>query len=311
VIVLGHEAVLHAAAQRAGIKPFWQPARPSDQASGVFLTQGDSSSIDSLLASAHGAGPTAQGGRYSFDLLLAAITECKSLSQEGRGAAIVTAPISKDAWSMAGIADPGHTEVLAREFASPQSAMLFVGPSLRVILVTTHIALRDVPRTLTTQRILDCIRLGARACRGLGIAAPRVALAGLNPHAGEGGLFGDEDDRIIAPAVSEARAEGIDATGPLPGDTVFLAAARKKFDLVVAMYHDQGLIPVKLLDREQAVNVTAGLRWQGRPVVRTSPAHGTAYDIAGKNLADPGSMRAAIELALQMVDVSSRASGPA
>jgi 4-hydroxythreonine-4-phosphate dehydrogenase len=205
---------------------------------------------------------------------------------------------------MARISDPGHTEVLARAFASPRSAMLFVGPSLRVILATTHIALHDVPRLLTTQKIVDCIDLGTRACRELGIAAPRIAVAGLNPHAGEAGLFGDEDQRIISPAVAQARRAGLNVSGPLPGDTVFFAAAKGKFDLVVAMYHDQGLIPVKLLDRELAVNVTTGLAWEGRPIVRTSPAHGTAYDIAGKDLADPGSMIAAIQLAIKMVRAS-------
>jgi 4-hydroxythreonine-4-phosphate dehydrogenase len=137
--------------------------------------------------------------------------------------------------------------------------------------------------------------MGAAACKRLGVASPRIAVCGLNPHAGEGGLFGDEDERIIRPAIEAARGRGVDAAGPFPGDTIFNAARRGRYDLVVAMYHDQGLIPVKLLAFDRAVNLTIGL-----PTVRTSPDHGTAYDIAGANLADPGSMRAALELAAKM-----------
>jgi 4-phospho-D-threonate 3-dehydrogenase / 4-phospho-D-erythronate 3-dehydrogenase len=300
IVIHGDETTLAAAAGLAGIDPFWMPFQPGDGAPGLSLVH-----TPVVVPALARPGPTAPGGRHSYSLLLAAIAACKHPPEHpAHTDAIVTAPIAKEAWSLAGISDPGHTEVLAEKFHSPRSAMLFVGPSLRVILATTHVALRDVPALLTTDRVFNCIDLGAAACRELGLASPRIAVAGLNPHAGEAGMFGDEDDRIIAPAVQRARAAGIDATGPLPGDTVFLAAAKKKFDLVVAMYHDQGLIPVKLLDREQAVNVTAGLRWEGRTIIRTSPAHGTAYDIAGKNIADPGSMRAALELAIKMVQAT-------
>ncbi len=286
-LIYGDEAPLLRAADRAGITPFWRS--PAHDGPGCSLVE-----VRALPDDPHAptpSAPTAAGGAASFAYLDAAITAAGAGAADG----IVTAPISKEAWHLAGIDFPGHTEVLARRFEAPRSAMLFVGPTLRVILVTIHVALRDVPRLVTRQRVFDAIDLGAQACRQLGIASPRVAVAGLNPHAGEGGLFGDEDKRQIAPAVEEARAAGIDATGPHPGDAVFLAAAQGKHDLVVAMYHDQGLIPVKLLDRDRAVNVTAGL-----PIVRTSPAHGTAFDIAGRNLASPASMAEALRLAVRM-----------
>jgi 4-hydroxy-L-threonine phosphate dehydrogenase PdxA len=152
-----------------------------------------------------------------------------------------------------------------------------------------------VREALSAAKVLDAIELGHLACQRLGIGSARIAVCGLNPHAGEGGLMGDDETRLISPAIAQARARSIDARGPFPADTVFLAAAAGQYDLVVAMYHDQGLIPVKLLDRNEAVNVTVGL-----PTIRTSPAHGTAFDIAGQNRADAGSMRAAIELALRM-----------
>ena len=182
--------------------------------------------------------------------------------------------------------------------------MLFVGPHLRVMLATIHVPLMEVGGLLTTLRVLEAIELAHQACVELGSsrgASPRVAVCGLNPHAGEGGILGAEDDRIIAPAVAQARANGIDAHGPLAADTVFRAAAappmgKGQYDCVVAMYHDQGLIPVKLVDGEEAVNVTVGL-----PTIRTSPAHGTAFDIAGKNVASATSMKCAIELAIRTV----------
>lgn len=238
--------------------------------------------------------PSAEAGRVSYEAVMQAIEAVKT----GRADAIVTAPISKEAWHAAGItAYPGHTELLAEAFDSPRSGMLFVGPRLRVILVTIHIALRDVPSVVTAERVFDAIDLGHRACVEMGIMRPRLAVAGLNPHAGEHGLFGDEDERLIVPAVSQAKHAGMEVCGPLPGDTVFSRAAKGEFDLVVAMYHDQGLIPVKLLDGPMTVNVTTGLKWKEKPVVRTSPAHGTAFDIAGRGLADATSMIEAIRLA--------------
>jgi 4-hydroxythreonine-4-phosphate dehydrogenase len=245
--------------------------------------------------------PTAEGGRVSFACVEGAIADvARQPGEAGFAAAMVTAPIAKESWHLAGVRYPGHTELLAERLASPRSAMLFVGPSLRVILATIHVPLAKVPGLLTTARVLECIELAAEACVGLGIERPRIAVAGLNPHAGESRMFGDEDADVIAPAVDAARARGIVVAGPLPGDTVFLSAVKEQADAVVAMYHDQGLIPVKLMDRERSVNVTAGLRWQGRRIIRTSPAHGTAFDIAGRDVADHQSMVSAIELALRM-----------
>jgi 4-hydroxythreonine-4-phosphate dehydrogenase len=173
--------------------------------------------------------------------------------------------------------------------------MMFVSPRLRVALASAHVPLMDIRNVLTIGRVFDPIELGVDLCRQLGIAGPRIAVCGLNPHAGEHGLFGDEEDRIIRPAIEMARRHGIDASGPFPGDTVFIDAAAGRFDLVVAMYHDQGLIPVKLLGWDKAVNVTVGL-----PIVRTSPDHGTAFNIARSNSASEGSMRAAIALAIRL-----------
>ena len=173
--------------------------------------------------------------------------------------------------------------------------MMFVSPRLKVILATVHVPLRMVPGLLTRERVVRTIELGAAECARLGVGGPRVAVCGVNPHAGEAGLLGDDEGRVIGPAIEAAKKRGIDARGPFPGDTVFNAAVKGEFDLVVAMYHDQGLIRVKLLDRDRAVNVTVGL-----PVIRTSPDHGTAFDIAGRGIADAGSMKAAIRLAVRM-----------
>jgi len=170
--------------------------------------------------------------------------------------------------------------------------MMFVGPQLRVVLATVHIPLMEVRNRLTIGCVLDAIELGAQGCHTVGIAHPRIAVCGLNPHAGEAGILGDEETRLIEPAIKFAVEQGINASGPFPADTIFNAALAGKYDLVVAMYHDQGLIPVKLIARDQSVNMTVGL-----PIIRTSPDHGTAFDIAGKGRANSSSMRAAIMLA--------------
>lgn len=285
--VFGHRATLER-------EPAWREARASG---GVEFVEPPG--LTGTSPPARGK-PTAESGRIALACIEAAITDAQN-APPGHAPALVTAPISKEACQLAGFSHPGHTEMLADRFASARSGMLFVGPALRVILATIHIPLRDVARTLTTADILGKIELGHAACLALGVATPRIAVAGLNPHAGEHGLFGDEDDRVIAPAVTQARSRGIDVAGPLPGDTVFLAAVKGRFDLVVAMYHDQGLIPVKLIDRAEAVNITVGLQWLGHPVIRTSPAHGTAYDIAGTGTADPASMKAAIRLAVNIL----------
>ena len=196
---------------------------------------------------------------------------------------------------MAGFRWPGHTELFAARCKTPHHTMLFESPRLRVALATAHVGLMEIRDLLTIGRVFDPIELGAAHCRRLGVDRPRVAVCGLNPHAGERGLFGDEEKRVIGPAIDMARNAGIDAHGPFPGDTIFIDAAAGKWDLVVAMYHDQGLIPVKLLGFDRAVNVTVGL-----PIVRTSPDHGTAFGIANRNAASPNSMKAAIELAAKL-----------
>jgi 4-hydroxythreonine-4-phosphate dehydrogenase len=266
---------------------------------------GQTRSLEAVSATQKGA-----WGHTSF----ASVLEAIELAKAGRVDGIVTCPISKEHWKLAGApADqyPGHTELLAEVFASPKSGMLFVGPHLRVMLATIHVPLMEVARVLTPQRVAAAIELAHQACIELGIKTPRVAVAGLNPHAGEGGMFGDEDDRLIAPAVAECQGKGIDVSGPWPGDTVFNAAVQSggvidkgtpAFDIVVAMYHDQGLIPVKLIDGMRAINVTAGLRWKGRRIIRTSPAHGTAFDIAGRGMADATSLIEAIVLAGRLVN---------
>ncbi|MFA6045496.1 MAG: 4-hydroxythreonine-4-phosphate dehydrogenase PdxA [Phycisphaerales bacterium] len=215
--------------------------------------------------------------------------------------AVVTGPISKQAWALAGHTKyPGHTELFAERFGVRDFAMMFMSDVMNVILATVHVPLARVPGLLTTAGVLRAITLGAAGLEARGFLKPRIAVCGLNPHAGEHGLLGTEDDWIIAPAIAQAAALGLNVAGPFPGDTVFLdaidrASRPRRFDLVVAMYHDQGLIPFKLLARDSGVNVTVGL-----PTVRTSPDHGTAFDIAGKNVADAGSMAAACDLAIEM-----------
>ena len=208
--------------------------------------------------------------------------------------ALVTAPISKDWMNRAGHHFPGHSELLAQMARTRLWRMMFAGGELTVALVTAHMGFAKVATALTQRNVLDTIRLLATHLRGaLGIARPRIAVLGLNPHAGESGMFGDEEIRVIAPAIRRAQRDGIDAYGPLAPDTAFIRKAGAfNFDAAVAMYHDQGLIALKTLEFDRAVNVTIGL-----PFVRTSPDHGTAFDIAGKGIANPSSMIAAIEYA--------------
>ncbi len=211
-------------------------------------------------------------------------------------AGIVTAPIHKEAFAAAGVPYPGHTEMLQALATRPGAApppvrMMLANPELRVVLVTIHLSLRRALERLDFDTVLQTLHIAHRHAGRAG-AAPRIAVAGLNPHAGEGGLFGDEEVRFIAPAVQAARAAGLDVQGPFAPDTVFMRARRGEFDVVVAMLHDHGLIPVKYLGVEQGVNVTLGL-----PFVRTSPDHGTAFDIAGRGVADPASLIAAVQMA--------------
>jgi len=304
--VHGIESCMLAAAERAGIGPFWSRTDAGDAgaapASGVVLVE-DGPRGD--LRETWPARPEQRAGERSFGFVECAIVEAGLPRSDPRRAdAIVTAPISKHSWSLAGHAEfPGHTELLAARFSAARVGMLFHAPArpgipaFSVILATVHVPLMSVRDVLTAARVRDAIELGHDACRELGVARPRIGVAGLNPHAGEAGLMGDEEARLIEPAIRAAVGSGLDARGPFPGDTIFNSLVTGGLDLVVAMYHDQGLIPVKLLARERAVNVTVGL-----PTIRTSPDHGTAFDIAGKNLADAGSMKSAIGLAIELAE---------
>lgn len=221
------------------------------------------------------------------------IKKAVELAQLGCIDGIVTAPINKEAINMAGCHFPGHTELLADLTKTQESGMMIIGGPLRIMFVTTHVAIKDLPALLTQAKIEKAIRLAHLALRDLfGIKKPRVGVAALNPHAGEHGLFGDEEARVILPAARAAQIQGIQASDPLPADTLFGKAARGGYDGVVALYHDQGLIPLKLVAFGTCVNLTVGL-----PIIRTSVDHGTAFDIVGKGIADPGSLVEAITLA--------------
>ncbi len=234
---------------------------------------------------------TAEAGRASYDAVVAAVAAAREGSVQG----IATGPVHKEAFAACGLSWKGHTDLLAHLTGARQVAMMFHSEPLRVVLATVHVPLADVPRLLTQSLVEDIVALTARSLPDFGYQSPRIGLAGLNPHAGEHGLMGREDDEVLRPAVEACRARGIDVEGPLPGDTVFLRATRGAFDVVVACYHDQGLIPVKLLAFGQSVNVTLGL-----PIVRTSVDHGTAFDIARQGTADASSMVSAITLAARL-----------
>ena len=296
-VVYGQNQPLVDAAECAGMRPFWfriakenMPTTRGVAAEPVVLDYGHEDSLSNTRA------PSRAGGLLSKAFVEDAIVDAlRPVGDPRRVDAVVTAPIAKESWSMAGFKWPGHTELFAARCKATRHTMLFESPRLRVALATAHVPLMDIRNMLTIGRVFDPIDLGYTYCRQLGIEKPKIAVCGLNPHAGEHGLFGDEEERVIAPAIEIARRNGIDVRGPFPGDTIFIDAAAGKWDLVVAMYHDQGLIPVKLLGFDRAVNVTVGLS-----MVRTSPDHGTAFDIAGKNAASPNSMKAAIELAVKL-----------
>lgn len=223
------------------------------------------------------------------------IEQAVRMAQAGEVAAVVTSPVNKEALKLAQVPYPGHTEMVAALTGAKTYAMMLAGPGLRVIHVSTHVSLAEAIRRARRERIVTVIRLAHQVLRMEGIDRPRIAVAGLNPHAGENGLFGDEEIREIAPAVEEARAEGIEVSGPHPPDTVFLQALKGRFDIVVAMYHDQGHIPLKLHGFDRSVNVTVGAG-----VIRTSVDHGTAFDIAGKGVASEESMVQAILYAARL-----------
>ena len=232
-----------------------------------------------------------QAGRAAYDTLCEAVKD----AQSGVVAAVATAPVNKLAFARAGLPWKGHTDLLAHLTGSPRVAMMFWSEPLKVVLATIHIPLASVTSALTRELVDDIIDLSSRELPRFGIAQPRLAVAGLNPHAGEDGLLGHEEATVLRPAIEAAQKRGIHINGPFPGDTVFGRAVRGEFDAVIACYHDQGLIPVKLLAFGRAVNVTLGL-----PIIRTSVDHGTAFDIAGKNVADPASMIEATLLAARL-----------
>ena len=230
-------------------------------------------------------------GQAAYEAICRAVRDAQAGTVDG----VATAPVNKMAFALAGLSWKGHTELFAHLTGSERVAMMFWSKSLKVVLATVHVPLADVPRLLTRELLDAVITLAAKELPRFGVTDPRLALAGLNPHAGEGELFGSEEARVLTPAVEAARTRGIRIDGPFPGDTVFGRAVRGEFDAVIACYHDQGLIPVKLLAFGQAVNVTLGL-----PIIRTSVDHGTAFDIAGRGLADPSSMIAATLLAARL-----------
>lgn len=311
VIVLGDLAVLRETATRLGSAPCpypWQPgdALPTDAQRLPVLALSQLAPANRIPGR-----PTRAGGVASFRYVESGVRFALDGTLDG----LVTAPISKALWQASGHAYPGHTELLAALTDTAEVRMMLDGSPppflggrpepvegrggkkpLRVILVTTHLPLAQVPHALSCERIEKTITIAATHLRRFyGLPQPRLAVAGLNPHAGEAGAFGDEEQRLIQPAVEQARNAGCNVVGPLPADTVFVRAVRGEFDAVVCQYHDQALIPLKLLAWEDGVNVTLGL-----PIIRTSPDHGTAFDIAGHNKASPRSMQAALRLAAAM-----------
>ncbi len=258
--------------------------------------------LSQLELSRQGFGrPQISSGRAMADYIEWACDSCVA----GDVAGMVTAPINKEVLRAAGVAFPGHTELLADRCEVDEVVMMLAGEKLRVCLVTTHCALREVPQRLNAERILTTIRIVASSLQWqFGIEEPRLAVLALNPHAGEGGLFGDEEIRHIAPAIAAARTEGLLASGPHSADTLFWFAAQGEYDAVICMYHDQGLIPLKLLHFDDGVNVTLGL-----PIVRTSVDHGTAYDLAGTGQASPTSLIAAVRMAAEMAESQERGTG--
>lgn len=290
-VIYGVDDVLAAAADEAGIRPFWFTVDPHDKLridSGVIVVDFKEYPYGFWLRPR----PTAEGGQASLRFFDAAINAARG----GVVDAIVTAPINKTSWKLAGGIYPGHTEKLAEAFKTRRYTMAFVGGGMRVALASTHIGMFELRDQFTIGMVFQPIDLLHDALvRWFGIEEPRIAVAGLNPHAGEEGRFGDEETRIIEPAMQMARNHGICVEGPFPADTLFIPRRRTRYDGIVAMYHDQGLIPMKMLAFDTAVNVTLGL-----PVIRTSPDHGTAFDIAGTNQADPGSMKEAIRLACEL-----------
>ena len=288
-VIVGSRRVIEQAALRRGIHAVVTAIRDTDDAAAVFDT---AIPVIDIGDGTYAPGEPDDAGAA---LALASLTHATGLTRAGKTSALVTGPIAKSRLAHIGFDYPGQTEFVgaACGVAATDAVMMLAGPHLRVVPVTVHVPLGDVPGLLTTDLIVRRARIAAAAlARDFGLAAPRLAIAGLNPHAGEDGRMGHEDNAIIAPAVAALRAAGIDARGPLPADTMFHAQARETYDVAICMYHDQALIPIKVLDFDEGVNVTLGL-----PIVRTSPDHGTAFGIAGTGAARPGATVAAIAMA--------------
>jgi len=290
-IVFGMNEQLLYAADKAEIEPFWgrhQHEKISrDYPYKVVVADYDEYSVPPWIKA-----PSRAAGEASIRFCLDAI----DAARRGIIEAVVTAPINKTSWKLAGVRWPGHTEMLADRCKSRRKVMMFVAGPLKLALATIHEALFEVRHKFTIGCVFEPIDLLNDALKEyFHVTNPKIGVAALNPHAGEAGQFGDEEQRIISPAILLAQEQGINCMGPFPADTLFLRAAGGEFDGVVAMYHDQGMIPVKLLAFERAVNITIGI-----PIIRTSPAHGTAFDIAGQDLANPAGMKSAITTAIQM-----------
>lgn len=286
-VLIGEAAVLYdVAAQLCLEAP--KPFHPEERTAGVFIKQGDGPSLT------HTPGiidPAASRAAYCW--LEEAVDGCLSEKYD----ALCTAPICKEGMHAAGIPIPGHTEFLAERTGTRRFAMLLMGGGLRVVLATRHVALRRVADVLSTEAIVEAVELVGEALPWLDAPHRRIGVCALNPHAGDGGVMGNEEELVIAPAIAAARRNGLDVSGPIPADVIFHQAVHGKWDAVVAMYHDQGLGPLKMRAFDSGINVTLGL-----PVIRTSPDHGTAFDIAGRGIARHESMVAALQLAADLCD---------
>lgn len=289
-VIIGCESILKEASNIVGVSIEFRTSHghttsdlPDDM---VYLTP-----IDEREAFKKG-----EASKTGGDVSVACIQKAVQMCVGGEVDAMVTAPISKEALHRAGFSWPGHTEMIADLTGSERVGMMFIGKSLNIMLVTTHVPLVSVSNLITEEKVYESILLAEKACGMLSIRSPRIAVAGLNPHAGEGGLFGDKEKTSISPAIEKARAEGLSVLGPFSPDIIFKRAVEGEFDIVVAMYHDQGLIPFKMLYFDTGVNATIGL-----PIIRTSPGHGTAYDIAWKGVASPKSIIEAILVAERMI----------
>lgn len=290
-VVVGSLAALRRAQLQCGIRrPVAQLDTPDEAPPPGALAVWEPPGLPDVMGEPQGQISAACGAaaKLCIEAAVAAI-------QAGQGRGLVTAPVHKEALALAGCAYPGHTELLQALAGGAPVRMMLANGELRVVLVTVHLALRDAIALVTRERVLQTVQIAHQALQRFGIAAPRIAIAGLNPHAGEGGLFGREEIEQIAPAIAAAQAEGIVASGPYAPDTVFMRARQGEFDVVIAMTHDHGLIPVKYLGLDEGVNITLGL-----PFVRCSPDHGTAFDIAGRGVADPASFLAAWQLAKRL-----------